>query len=304
MKLLFTKTFSLLFTAIFILLSAGNDAEPHDVKRPGDIRLNAVVISDTHIETNNFGRLEAFCGVLKDAANTLTPNDAVVFLGDNTMNGQYTENALFYGCVRNALGDTDVLVAAGNHDYSNGERAFAPYERRFINFNNTFLGTKLTKPYYYRVINDCYFIVLSSEDSLSHEMYLSVEQLDWFAEVMEEAGGSGKPIFVCAHHAYSSLSARTEGTLCDIMGNYKNVFYLYGHTHASFSERSFRDTPYGFRTVNLPRATELSGERDRDAYDGTGHAARLEVYDDEVVFRARNFYSGEWLEYEKAWAIE
>ena len=96
------KSFFLRFLSIalvlFVLPFAGKGkTEPYDVKDPDACVLNFSILSDSHIEGNNFARYKIFNNALQNVTQNQSGNDAIVFLGDNTMNGQHIENMLFHG---------------------------------------------------------------------------------------------------------------------------------------------------------------------------------------------------------------
>ena len=289
---MFRKIIAVLVSLVLFIFTGSNGAPKHTVLNEDECILSAAVISDVHIEGNNFPRYKTFARILKDAKNTERKNDVAVFLGDNTMNGQGIESLLFYG----TLAITDIadeyVTVVGNHDVGNGEGSYDRLFDRFSKFNKTTLGMKLEKPYYYKVINGCYFITIGPEDLCVYEMPVSDEQMDFLDETLALAQKDGAPAFVCAHHPYWEVES---DRIFDILTKYENVFYISGHTHWFVEEGWTFTTEDGINEINLPRCTEL-GENDREVFDGTGYAVQLEVYKDEVVGRVRNFYTGEWEE--------
>lgn len=300
----FKKIIAIAITAIMLTLSISSCSGSHTAKNPDEVKLNFTVLSDCHIEGPDveftfIDTYKVFTKILKDAKSVEGGNDAIVFLGDNTMNGQDIESMLFYGAVSWLKPADEILVAAGNHDLSNGEGTYAEFSERFMGYNNAFFGDGLTKLYFYKVINGCYFIVLSSEDVTVNTMYLSDGQLTWLKGLLTEADEKGAPIFVMAHHPADYLEGREYDELTDILNDYDNLLYFCGHTHAEFSAQSIYELD-GVNCINLPRCTEYKTE----GYD-TGIGAQVEVYEDEVVVRIRDFYDGLWLdEGEYSYSIE
>ncbi|MBQ8503943.1 MAG: metallophosphoesterase [Clostridia bacterium] len=301
---LLKKLISIAITAVMLTLSISACPEKHTVKDSDEVKLNFTVLSDCHIEGLDveftfIDTYKVFTKILKDAKSVENGNDAIVFLGDNTMNGQDIESMLFYGAVNVLKPGAEILVAAGNHDLSNGEGTYAEFSERFMNYNNTFFGDGLTKPYFYKVINGCYFIVLSSEEATVNTMYLSDEQLIWLKGLLNEADENNAPVFVMAHHPANYLEAREGDELTDILNDYYNLLYFCGHTHAEFTPDSVYELD-GVSCINLPRCTEWKTE----GYD-TGIGAQVELYDDEILVRIRDFHDSVWLEeYEYSYPIE
>jgi len=155
--------------------------------------------------------------------------------------------------------------------------------------------------------------------------YISDEQLDWLAAEMEKASEDGLPIFVICHWPINQThglpetwgeedmepddggigdqSARAE----EILKAYKNVFMISGHIHSGFSNESQNningyvsvESDGSFHSINLPSYMYMTF-RGRIA-NGTGFT--FEVYENEVVIRARSFSAGVWYT-DYNWTIE
>lgn len=277
--------------------------EQHDVKNAEEVKTVFSVLSDVHVEgvDKEFTFQETykvFARILRDAKKVEGGSDAVVFLGDNTMNGQHIENTLFFGLVNALRPAKEVLVAAGNHDLSNDTGTYAEFSERFLGYNNVFFSKDLTVPYFCKVINGSYFVLLSTEETTVDTMYLSDTQIEWLRGVLDEAAEKNAPIFVMAHHPADLLEGRDATELTDILNDYNNLLYFCGHTHKEFDADSIY-TLDGVNCINLPRSTEWKTE----GYN-TGIGAQVEVYEDEVVVRIRDYYDSEWLdEYEGHYPI-
>ena len=286
--------------SLIMLMTAGTGGgKEHDVKEPDACKLNFSILSDSHIEGNNFARYKVFVRCLRDVKKNKSGQDAVVFLGDNTMNGNTGESLLFHGTVSLLLKDETVLPALGNHDIGNGQGDYAALQNRWYSYTKAFFGKKLTVPYYYEVIDGYYFIILGTEDHTVNDMALSEAQLIWLQKTLEEAAGSGKPAFVFSHHperASFRLDADSPYRLTDILTEYaetNDLFYFSGHTHRTLTHSSFA-AYYNFPETSLPCLTTLTGEKDDQIHEGTGFGVDVEVYGSEVVIRGRNYYAGEW----------
>lgn len=279
-----------LVAGIMMLLCIGAYPAEHTAKNEKDLQLTFSVLSDVHIESNNLETYQMFFKIMRDAKKMKGGNDAIVFLGDNTMNGQDIESMYFYGAL-NAVNPADeIIVASGNHDFGNGNGDYEKYEKRYINYNNFFFHHRIDKPYYYKVINDCYFIVLATESDTVDLMDISETQLSWFGSVLSEAEKTGNPIFVFNHYPVDYIDGDDYTVLMDVINDYDNVIYFSGHTHSAYSESSVSNY-YGINHINLPKCTEHALE----GYDG-GIGAQVEVYDSEVVVRIRDFADNIWLD--------
>lgn len=279
-----------------VSLSGGS----YDVKDPETCKLNFSVISDAHIESTNPTRYKVFAQSLKDVTRNESGNDAVIFLGDNTMNGQNLENMLFHGTAKLILKDQLVLSCMGNHDIGNGEGDYEKLQNRWYDYTKAAFGTELEHPYYYEVINGCYFIILATEAQTVHEMTVTEAQFTWLEEVLSLAAESGRPAFVFCH--YPSDYAEDENgnatdRLTEMLAAYNeehDLFSFVGHTHMPMYLFWSFHTYDGFPETYLPRITSLGGSDDNEIRADTGVGVVVEVYENEVAIRARDFYRGVW----------
>ena len=77
-------------------------------------------------------------------------------------------------------------------------------------------------------------------------------------------------------------------SLANLLGRYNNVLYIHGHIHDELGADNFK-VEGGINTINLPRSTEVV-----DYEPGDGIV--VEVYENEVLVRVRDFIKGEWVE--------
>lgn len=278
------------FATIAILLSMilpfGTVAEPYQAENPDDLLTSFAVVSDIHVETNypdSYQNLSDVLHGIKAGENIET----VVYTGDNVMNGQVLEDFFFYTAVRAVKPAKNNLVLAGNHDLGNSEGDFEKLREKFLTNNALYLGNKLEKDYYYKVIDGCYFIMLNSEDPTTWDFRMSEEQFAWLEGVLKEADAADAPIFVFNHYPLRYLKDNSPARLADLLTAYGVELFVHGHIHDPLGADNFYNS-YGVDCINLPRVTETV---DYAAGDGIV----VEVYESEVVVRARNFITGEWL---------
>lgn len=291
---------------------AGSDN--YKVKNADEINLNFAAISDVHM-TTEFARAQVLrCG-LYDMDRAADKLDALILTGDITDDGykeQY-DNVLkafeWYSPAKN------VLAAIGNHDTWTAGDIYEPAKENFLSFANTLMGTSLQECYYSTEINGYTFIVMASEGT-GTEAYISNTQLTWLREEMDKAAVKGLPIFVISHwplaesHGLPDTWGDDEPEILDgsfgeqtyeveaILKDYENVFLISGHIHNGFvNERQENIYDYvsvesdgSFHSVNLPSFMFLN-IRGRMA-NGCGYS--FEVYDNEVLIRARSFALGVW----------
>lgn len=281
-----------LIATIMVLLmmmspAFGGNGIKYEAENPDELVMSFSAVSDIHIETNNPKSYKAFYDIL-EGAKAGENHDALVFLGDNVMNGQVLENLFFYLGVRSVMPAQNNLVAMGNHDIGNGHGDYDELCSNFIINNNLFLGNGLKKPYYYKVINGCYMIFVAPEALTVDTCIMSEEQLSWVENVLNKAKAEEAPVFVFNHHPLYSLEGVETDALASLLSSYDNLLYICGHIHNRLSEDSFRQEG-GVDIINLPRSSEVV-----DYEPGDGIV--VEVYEDEILVRGRNFITGEWIE--------
>ncbi len=262
--------------------------ESYEAKNPEELKTSFTVVSDIHIEGNNFQTFKEYSEILKAVHNS-KDNDTLVFLGDNTMNGQHIESAFFYGALKAAKPAENLIIAPGNHDFGNGTGNYDGYASRFISYANL-VGCDIDSTYYYKVIDGYYFVVLSSESDTVNGTDISDAQLEWLKGIIAEATAENKPVFVFGHHPVNYIESGEYDRLSNVLDDYKNVFFFCGHTHFDLSPNSV-STVNGVLSVNIPKSTEHATEGYR-----TSVGAVVEVYEDEVLLRFRDFDDGEWIE--------
>lgn len=289
------KAFFLRAVSVFIAAAAivyvGFCTHPAwDVEDPETCRLHFSVLSDVHVEGNNAMRYKVFARSMQDVRKCKSGSDAVVFLGDNTMNGFHGENILFHGAVRTFLRGEKVLTVLGNHDVGNGDGEYDAKLNDFLLFSEAFFGRKLTEPCYVEVINGYTCIVLGLD-----------VQLDWMQQALDSAADSGKPVLIFAHFPLQRASMQGDSDSDSLtamlarFGAEHDVFCFVGHTHMDLSLRNSFRSYNGYKQVYLPRLTALTGEKDNEICAVTGDGVEVELYEDEIVIRGRDFFRGEWI---------
>ena len=293
------RALALVVSVVMVLVAGFATGESYDVRDPENCKLNFSILSDSHIEGNNFPRYKVYTHCLQDVRKNKSGNDAVIFLGDNTMNGQIIENTLFHGAAHMLLPGQKILPVVGNHDIGNGEGDYNKLQTRWYDYTRAFFGKDLEHPYYYDVIDGCYFIVLGIEEQLVYEMTMTEAQFAWLEDVLAKAADSGKPVFVFSHYPADDAQDENGNTdrLVKMLADFNkdhDLFYFCGHTHMPlYLFWSFHDSD-GFPEIYLPRLTELAGADDHEVFGNTGIGIEVELYQNELLVRGRNFYTGQW----------
>ncbi|MDD6146708.1 MAG: metallophosphoesterase [Oscillospiraceae bacterium] len=281
-----------LFLALIFSIGVPTPTQTHDVKDKDECLMSFSVLSDVHVEMNNNTTRKRFVSVLYDVKNAETENDALVFLGDNTMNGQVGENLVFNGLIDLVDPAKAVYTAMGNHDTGNGNGE-DNYRRRaayFWNCFNDFNGTNVKAPYYYaQEFDNCVFAFMASEADASNFPTISKEQVQWLDGVLAKTDEAGVPAFVFNHHPLKYIDENGAALLETLMRHH-NVFFINGHDHDSFLDIGNFDPDTHY--IVVPKCTDLPEE---GMQDDTGAGLQIEIYDGEVLVRARRFCTSEWL---------
>ncbi|HHU83693.1 MAG TPA: hypothetical protein GXZ23_00800 [Clostridiales bacterium] len=258
-----------------------------------EANMSAIIIGDVHMEGNNMDRFKNIGKYFNNAFATEKQPDAVGFLGDNTMNGQYIEWMFFYGFLERFDILDKTVVAMGNHDFGNNDDAdtYAKTSKRCIRNYNDYCNKNIDKVYYSTMINGYKFIVLGSEsnepDTISN---ISDEQIDWLKA--ELASADGKPVFVLNHNLVSGTTgysgayfnqttndAKLRAALHSYIGK---VFYFCGHSHAPLSMSSIADQ-LNVAYINLP---EL----------GSGVGLTIDAFDNYVEIKFYDYFNAKPVE--------
>ena len=312
------KIFTLIITVMYSFnggLVAPSTADPIKAKNPDEVELVFATFADPQISNYMFGRYQSFQEACMDLENAETEFDAIVGVGDIAENGLLEEYQLVYDEI-NGLSNR-FIMAEGNHDIR--LRAYSQTYSRFSDFTNKLnRDESMTenayaegKFAYSEILNGYKFIVMGSDKTVFEESYISPEQLEWLDN--ELATEKGKPVFVVLHQplklthnlptTWGNGTNKEAGSVGDQNDEIKailakhaadsTVILITGHLHAGFSQYSYEQIE-GFHSFNVPSFT-IENKDGEEGGNGAGLTYIVEVYDDEVLFRARNCKTGEWL---------
>ncbi len=277
-----------------------------DTKRDGAEMVFATV-ADPQVSNYMFDRYVAFQESVMDLQNAACKFDAIVGIGDIAENGLAEEYQLVYDELSKI--DSRFIMATGNHDIR--LRSYKQVVDRFTKFTNALNGDEaMTKLAYSETVNGYKFIVMGTDRTEMEEAYISPEQLAWLDSEIASVK-AGDPVFVICHQplklthglptTWGSGTNKTAGSVGKqsddikaVLAKYaseKTVILLTGHLHAGFADFNFEEIE-GFYSVNIPA---LSIENKDGKVNGSGLTYICEVYDNEVLFRARDLRNGKWL---------
>ena len=286
------KGLALFLAVYFLCLALPIKSEKIAPLDADNLRLQLAVMSDLHTEGNNNGRFKANTQSVKHLDAVKDTADALVLLGDNTMNGFGGEALFFYGLMETVNPIRPYYPIIGNHDVGNGDESKGSFEEqreRQLDYLNTFVDASLTELYYSKTLNGYSLIFLAPDSLECHERNYSDAQLDFLEAQLDAAAESDKPIFVFTHYPASHVEQGYD-RYRSLVTKYPNTFVVVGHMHyyVRFNTIWGGDNPTP--EIWVPCLSMLGDEN--DPVDETGLGFLAEVYDDSVVFRGINFYTG------------
>ena len=279
--------------------------DPIKAVNPDEVQLTFNVSGDSQVNGFTYNRVYLDL-MLQDINNAETEQDAFVVVGDITENCLESE----WTMVTNFLGQynygKNLILATGNHDIR--LRDYEESLGRFTAAYNTVTGEALDSMSYTKEINGYTFIVMGSDEEVMEEAYISDAQLEWLDASLSEATADGKPVFVILHQPlknshglpipWGNGTNKNAGHVGDqseeiqaILDEYKNVVLISGHLHLGFGQYTYEKIG-NIHAVNVPAIGKGNADGDYNEFS-TGYS--VEVYDDEVVFRARDYANGKYL---------
>ncbi len=308
---MFSKLFALVM-AIYYMICPLVSPSTDDVITALDeknVNLTFAALADSQVSNYMITREPGLRAAGDDIKNAKTPVDALLIAGDITENALQCE----YDAVTEDIIDTNVkhfLMATGNHDIR--LRKYAQASSRFIDFQNNLNKSVnsdliIDKLHYTYEINGYTFIVMGSDRTEFEEAYFNKKQLIWLDQTLKAKSSNDKPVFVIIHQTFKEThglpdtwnspidQAGTMGKQNDevyaILNSYDNVIMISGHLHTGFGQYTHEKLD-NFNSINLPSV----GIENKDGeYNDNGTGYMVEVYDDEVIFRARDFAKGKYL---------
>lgn len=271
-----------------------------------NVRMTVVYWADSQVSDYMYSREKNLLNACMDVAGASEQIDALLIDGDIAENGKAAE----YKVVLDDLSIIDTvdnfIFSSGNHDVR--LRAFCQTVKTFGEFcNMANPEINLDKLYYTYEVNGYKFIVLGTTSSTFEEADIDKAELEWFDNELSAAAVDGKPVFVLLHQPlklthglpdswnspfdYAGSVGKQSDDLKNIMNKYDNVFLLTGHLHSGLGEANFENIG-NFVSVNAPSLGIVSKD---GGYEAAGTGYMIEVYDNSVIFRARDFANGKYM---------
>lgn len=297
------KFFAVIMSVVFMFggYTAPSTETPID-KSSDDVQAVFALIADPQVSNYLFNRYPIFKAAAEDLQNAQCKFDAIIGVGDIAENGLAEE----YKLVSDELSkiDTRFIMATGNHDLR--LRLYCQSVDRFTSFTNGLNGDdSVDSLHYSEVVGGYKVIVMGSDRTEFEEAYINDEQLQWLDS--ELATQDGQPTFVILHQplkdthnvqvAWNSPNdeAGTVGEQSDeiqaILSKYENVFLITGHLHSGFGPDSYNNVD-GIHSINVPSMAIKNAD---GTYNNAGTGYIVEVYENQVIFRARDYAKGTWV---------
>lgn len=296
------------FLSIIMTISAMNAAMPStdnpvEALKPEDVKATFAAIADTQFAIFTPNRFANFKSASKDLHNNNGMFDALILAGDITETGSSAEYQMVYDELSGI--DCRYAFAVGNHDVR--EQSYESAVDKFTRFINAVNGETVTdKLHYSTVVNGYKIIVIGTDNYQFEKAHISNEQLAWLEN--EIAAENGNPVFVVGHQPlkkthglpdtwrasplpdYGNIGEQSD-EIKAMFEKYPNVFFITGHIHTGLGQYTYEKLGNS-HLVCLPSTSVENYDGD---YNESGTGFVIEIYENEVVFRARNYSKGEWV---------
>lgn len=262
-----------------------------------NLKLSFACMADTHLP-NRESAEKNLGNFFEDLANG-DKFDAALMAGDIADYGFKKEYNRFFRALDNQKVIKNMLVTIGNHD------ARAIYKRNtdiVMKKVEEYLGINTKgKSYYSYDIKGYTFVVIATEKRVLEKAHITKEQIAFLDQELARGTKDGKPVFVMCHQPFAETHGLPEvwktgdmGEQNDevraVMEKYKNVFFINGHLHGGVFDKTLEVLNEKNNVVSL----SIPGYRKPNNFGITdaGIGYYGEVYDDRIVFTARNFLTG------------
>lgn len=272
--------------------------EPIRFSDSDNIRLSMAIIADTHLP-NRESAEKNLGNTFKDLSNSPEGFDAFLMAGDIVDYGTNKEYERFFRALDRQNVTKNIFVTMGNHD----ARLFYNKNKKIILKKTAeYLKDNSKKIYYSHDVKGYTIIVLCTEKRVMEKAYISKEQIAFLDRELKRGTKDNKPVFVMCHQPFGFTHGLPEvwrtgdmGKQNDevraVMEKYKNVFFLNGHLHGGIFDKTAEtlNEENGVYSISIPGYRKPNNFGIQDC--GVGYIC--EVYDNEVIFTARKFITGE-----------
>ncbi|MHB8961946.1 MAG: discoidin domain-containing protein [Saccharofermentanales bacterium] len=285
------------------------DLNSADILSASKLLYSFQVITDIHLTTNSSHTHNIhFDAALKDILATDPESSGIFTVGDNTDQGAEEEWKLFKSAIDANLKGSGLPVYAtmGNHEFIKTNK----YDDSVSVFKQY---TGAPAPYYSVEVGGTTFIMLATQslDVASGFADIKEDQMTWLKSTLATASAKGGPVFVLLHQplkeTVSGSLASIDETIQDwfgveqdaelraILDQYPDVVLFSGHTHWQLDSRQPLLLSNGTTANYLNSASVGYLWTDEDTALTGSQGYFVEVYEDYVLVRGRDFVSKEWV---------
>lgn len=305
---MFLKILSILISFI-LFTGTGSAPAAYAPKDEANLKCSAVILSDIHIESNNFDRFPRVGEIFRGVANAKVAPDVVGFTGDSTMNGQGIEWFDFYGFVNRFIKSSRILMCFGNHDFGNcaDHDTYVKLRKKCISTYKTYCNEKINDVHYSMDVKGFRFIVLGSDDNAENTVeVISDAQIEWLKGELKYCKEKNIPAVVLNHNLiYGRNGSRSTWDFNQTTNNEAldkalqecgtTVLFVCGHSHFGVNNGSV-STDGRVTYINLPSTGNPDNYGAEGEYADSGIGLYLEIYEKKMVLSFRNFAKGTSLE--------
>lgn len=236
----------------------------------------------------------------------------IALVGDLSNIGTDERLSRFKDMVDTYSPNTPVYVSGGNHDAYDEDWNLRPEAEV-----NASLLTWTGHPLYYSFEygNDVYIFVGICQDTFS------VAELQWLYETLEKY--RNKRCFLFQHalafegcgnafglYNYDLLSGTGGEVFKSLLRHYHNVIWFHAHSHTKFHGQEFNkmaniDRAFGCWSVHVPSIagprTDADGDKEFQFEYQDSEAYVMDVYENGIHLRGRDFVKGEFLPIASYW---
>lgn len=264
-------------------------------------QFNFQVVSDVHLDSDYTftEHTNHLTSLMKDISLLQDKSKGLFIVGDLTNSGKIPSYDFFKKTITslNEKAAIDIYYSVGNHECHNYDD-YSLSKENFLNF------TGRDSIYCSYEINNMKFILLGQEDITVHGQ-MSQAQIDWFEEEISKTDRN-TPTFVFMHQPLkdtvtgafagqgNSGMSMADSQIKNIIKNYPNVFMFSGHSHKTPDLEKTANFGHGSNAtfINTGSLGYLLGLNSEEVGGSSG--LFIEVYDDYILVKARDFVSGKW----------
>ena len=261
--------------------------------------------STTHIHNTNLEK------GIQDMVR-IDPNAPFIAAGDFSEYGTDVEVDNFYNILNQYWINNKVVNVLGNHEARGGRNWNDPsgeYNPRwqtgywntiyslYMKHNKKYMPDTDGKVYFAREFGDYQIIALNTERDYKDWAHISPEQAQWLDDVLKQ-GDQTKPAFIVLHQPLSETVWRSDAwsagdeaneIVRDVLKKHPRAVLMAGHIHNGLGTTEAVERSYG-TMVEIP-----AFNKSENGYTTKGAGFYVKVYDEAIVFKARNFVTSTWL---------